>query len=87
MTIWRRRRSESDDGGEAVGLPLASAPSGIGLVLGFVGHCLMAANIDLRAPACPSFIWRCVKGGRQPRMAGAADQGAGLMGFMRIGFL
>jgi hypothetical protein len=44
-------------------LSLASAPFGIGPVLGFVGgHCLTAINIGLRALTCPSFIWRCANG-------------------------
>jgi hypothetical protein len=53
-----------------VGLPLTSAPSGIDPVLGFVGHCLAATNIGLRAP-----LYMALRegGGPQPRMVGAPD--------------
>jgi hypothetical protein len=70
MTWWRRW-SKSDDGDGAVGLPLASAPSGISTVLGFVGHCLAVANVGLSAPACPSFIMTLREGGPWSRTAGA----------------
>jgi hypothetical protein len=55
------------DGGGAVGLPLASAPSVIGWCLGFVGHCVGTVNVGSRALSVPPFIWRCARGGPLPQ--------------------
>jgi hypothetical protein len=53
-TTWWRR-SESDDGGEALGLALASASSEIGPVLGFLGALFGSGKHWFACPGVPLF--------------------------------
>jgi hypothetical protein len=62
-TTWQRQRSKSDDGGGAVGLPLASAPSGIGPVLGFVGALFGGGKRWFVCPGVPLFYMALCEGG------------------------
>jgi hypothetical protein len=55
------------DGGRAVGLPLALAPSVIGRCLGFVRHCVGTTNVGSCAPGVSPFIWRCKREGPLPQ--------------------
>jgi hypothetical protein len=83
---WRRRRSELDDDGRAVGLPLTSAPSRIDLVLGFVGALFDGGKHWFGYPGVPLFYMALREWGPTPRTVGTPDQGARLTGFKGIGF-
>jgi hypothetical protein len=52
----------------------------IGLRVRVCGGAAGTVNVGFRAPADPSFIWRCARGGPLPRTAGAPDQGASRIG-------
>jgi hypothetical protein len=52
----------------------------IGLRVRVCGGAVGTVNVGSRAPADPSFIWRCARGGPLPQTAGAPDQGASRIG-------
>jgi hypothetical protein len=80
-TVGVRSRSKRVVGAEArwCQSPRFSA-SLIGLRVRVCGGAVGTVNVGSRAPADPSFIWRCARGGPLPRTAGAPDQGATQIG-------
>ncbi len=80
-TVGVRSRSKRVVGAEArwCQSPRFSA-SLIGLRVRVCGGAVGTVNVGSRAPAGPSFIWRCARGGPLPRTAGAPDQGASRIG-------
>jgi hypothetical protein len=55
----------------------------IGLRVRVCGDAVGTVKVGSRAPADPSFIWRCARGGPLPRTAGAPNQGTSRIGPIR----